>query len=112
MAKLIIKNSNGTVDVANNHKESDTLICAIACDLSIWRIKLCVKLNDTDVFTSCLATMKMVLTLLIAWSNEKWVNLTKVYEQLGAEKANTLIGFHCFSACDTVEKLTGESKDT
>ena len=56
--------------------------------------------------------MKMVLTLLIAWSNEKWVNLTKVYEQLGAEKANTLIGFHCFSDCDTVEKLTGKSKDT
>ena len=112
MAKLIIKNSNGTVDVANNHKESNTLMRYCLWLVYLENKVVCVKLNDTDVFTSCLATMKMVLTLLIAWSNEKWVNLTKVYEQLGAEKANTLIGFHCFSDCDTVEKLTGKSKDT
>ena len=32
--------------------------------------------------------------------------------QLGAEKAKALIGFHCFSDFDTVEKFTGKSKDT
>ena len=37
------------------------------------------------------------------------INLTKVYEQLGAEKANTLIGFHYFSGCNTVEKFNGKS---
>ena len=51
------------------------------------------------------------LTLLIGWSNEKWINLTKVYDQPGAEKANALIGFQCFTGCDTVEKFTGKSKN-
>ena len=32
--------------------------------------------------------------------------------QVGAEKAKTLIGFHCFSGCDTVEKFTRKTKDT
>ena len=51
-------------------------------------------------------------TLLIAWSNEKRINLTKVYEQLGAEKAKGLIGFHCFSCCKTAEKFIKKYKDT
>ena len=40
------------------------------------------------------------------------MDLTKVYVQLGAEKAKALIGFHCFSGCDTVEKSTKKFKDT
>ena len=35
-----------------------------------------------------------------------------MYVQLGAEKTKALIGFYCFSACITVEKITRESKDT
>ena len=75
---------------------------------------VCVKSNDTDVFTIMLSNYEKLngLTLLIAWSNEKWINLTKLYKQLGAEKAVTVIGFHCFSGCDTVEKFQGKSKDT
>ena len=34
-----------------------------------------------------------------------------MYEQLGAEKANALIGFHFFSGCDAVEKFTRKFKD-
>ena len=30
------------------------------------------------------------LTSLIAWSYEKWISFTKVYEQLGVEKANAV----------------------
>ena len=61
----------------------------------------------------CLATEKLNgLTLLIAWSNEKRIDLTKVYVQLGAEKGKALIGFHCFSGCNTVEKFTKKCKDT
>ena len=49
---------------------------------------VCVKSNDTDVFTIILGNYERLngLTLLIAWSNKKWINLTKVYEQLGAGK--------------------------
>ena len=31
------------------------------------------------------------LTLLTAWSNEKWINLPEVCEQLGTEKEKTLL---------------------
>ena len=50
---------------------------------------VCVKSYDIDVFTIILGNYERLngLTLLIAWSNKKWINLTKVYEQLGAEKA-------------------------
>ena len=73
---------------------------------------LCVKTNDTDVFTNMLDNYGKLnsLTLSIPCSNEKWINLTKVYEQLGAEKIKTLIGFHCFMDCDTVGKFTESSK--
>ena len=52
------------------------------------------------------------LTLLLtAWSNEKWIHLTKVHEQLGAQKVKALIGFQRFSGCGTVEEFTEKSKD-
>ena len=75
---------------------------------------VCVKSNNTDVFNLMLGNYEELngLTLLIAWSNEKWIKLTKVYVQLGAEKAKALIGFHCFSGCDSVEKFTGKCKNT
>ena len=77
-------------------------------------IVVCVKSNYTDVFTLMLGNYAKLngLTLLIDWSNEKWINLTKVNEQLGAEKENAIIVFHCFSSCSTGEKFTGKSKDT
>ena len=109
------KNSNDTVNVAsNNHNESDTLMryCLGLVDLE--NEVVCVKSNYTDIFTLLLGNYakRNDLTLLIDWSNEKWINLTKVNEQLGAEKANAVFGFHCFSSCSTIEKFAGKSKDT
>ena len=73
-----------------------------------------VKSNDTDVFTIMLGSYEKLngLTLLIARSNEKWINLTREYEWLGAGKVKAVTGFHCFSNCDTDEKFTGKSKDS
>ena len=54
-----------------------THLCAIGWDLSIWRIKLyIVKSNDTDAFTIMLVKYEKLngLTLLIAWSKEKWID--------------------------------------
>ena len=75
---------------------------------------VCAKSNDIDVSTIMLGNYEKLngLILLIAWSNEKWINLTKVYELLETEKAKALIGFHCFSGCDTVERFTRKSKGT
>ena len=107
-----IKKSNGTIDVAsNNHKESDTLMhyCLGLVDLE--NKVVCVKSNEVDAFTIMLGNYEKLngLTLLIvSWSNEKWIKLTKVYELLGAEKAKRLICFHCFSGC---AKFTLKSKD-
>ena len=112
-AKLTSKKAMAPLMLLATITRKVTHLCAIAC-LSIWRIKLRVKSNDIDVFTIMLSNYENLndLILLIAWSSEKWINLTKIYEQLGAEKAKALIGFHCFSSCDTVEKITGKSKDT
>ena len=73
-----------------------------------------VKSNDTDVFTIMLGNYEKLngLTLLIAKSNEKWINLTRECEWLGAGKVKALIDFHCFSDCDTDEKFTCKSKDS
>ena len=61
-----------------------------------------------DIFTIMLGYYEKLngLTLLTASSNWNWMNLTKVYVQQRAEKAKALIGFHCFSCCDTIEKFT------
>ena len=77
-----------------------THLGTIAWDLFIWRINLCLKSSGTDVFTIMLRNYekKNGLTILIAWYNEKWINFTKAYEQLGAEKAKELIDFHCWGA--------------
>ena len=66
------------------------------------------KSNDTAVFTMLLGNYEKLngLTLLVALSNEKWINLTKLYKQLGAEKAKALISFHCLSGCNNDEKFT------
>ena len=74
----IIKNNNGTVEVAsNNHEESDTLLRYCLGIVDLENKAVCVKSNDTDILTIMLANYKKLngLTILIAWSNEKWVNL-------------------------------------
>lgn len=70
--------------------------------------------NETDVLTIVLGNYEKLngLISLIARSNEKWINLDELCEQLGAEQVMTLIVFHDFSGCDIVEKFTGKSKDT
>ena len=113
MAKLILQNSNGTIDVAsNNHQESDTLMRYCLGLIDVENRVVCVKSNDTDVFTIMLGNYEKLngLTLLIDCSNEKWIKLIKVNEQLGAGKANALVFFHCFSGCDTVENLLESPK--
>ena len=69
---------------------------------------VCVISDDTNVFTIMLDNCKKLngLTLLFVWSKEKQINVNKVYVQLGAEKAKALIGFYCFSGCDTAPEDT------
>lgn len=100
----LIKISNGTVDVgSSNHEENDTIMSYCLGFVGLENEVVCVNSNHTDVFTIILGNYEKLnsLTLLIPWSNLKWMNLTKVYAQPGAEKAKALIGFHCFSDCDT-----------
>ena len=73
---------------------------------------VCVKSNDTDVFVIMLCLMHRLncQQLLIEWFGEKWIDVTRVYREIGRTKAEALIGFHCFSGCDTVAKFSGKSK--
>ena len=111
--KTHIKKSNGIIDVAsNNHQESDTFMGCCFGLVDLENKVVCVKSNDTDVFTIMLSNYEKLngVALLIARSSKKWINLTKINEQLGAEKAKALIGCHGFSGCSTFEKINGKSK--
>ena len=78
-----IKNSNDLVDLAsNNHEESDTFSSYCLGLVDLEKKVVCVKSNDTDVFTIMLGNYQKPneLSLLIAPSNKKWTNFTKVCE--------------------------------
>ena len=81
MAKL--KSQKAMVNVASsNQEESDTLKRYWLGLVDLENKVVCVKSNDADVFTIMLGNYEKLndLTLLIARSNEKLMNLTKIYE--------------------------------
>ena len=92
----------------NNHKESDTLMRHCFSIIDIIGKIVRVKSNDTDVFV--IVHQLNCQQLLMEWSGEKWIDVTRVYQEIGRTKAEPLIGFHCFSGCATVEKFSGKSK--
>ena len=100
--------------LVNSHEESDTLMRCYLVLVDLENKVICVKSNYTDAFTAMFGNFEELngLTLPIACSNEKWVNLPNAYAQLGTEEAKALIDFHCFSGCNSVEEFTGKTKGT
>ena len=83
MSFVVVANSNGTIHVvSNNHEESDTIMRYCLGLVNLGNKVVSVKSNDTEIFTIMLGNYKKLngLTLLIAWSNEKWINLTEIYD--------------------------------
>ena len=68
------------------------------------------EVNELDLIN--VATMALIPGTASKFrSGEKWIYVTGVvYQEIGGTKAEALIGFHCFSGCDTVETFSGKSK--
>ena len=66
--KTCILKSNGTIDVAsNNHKESDTFMRYFLGLVDLENKVVCVKSNDTDVFTIMLDNYEKLNDFVINW---------------------------------------------
>ena len=111
--KTHIKNSNSTIDVvSNNHQESHTHMCYCLGLDDLENEVVCFISNDTNVFNVMLGNYERLnsLTLLISWSNEKWIHLTKVYEQLGTKKAKALFAFTASATATLLRRLPESPK--
>ena len=108
MAKPILKKATVPLILLVTTTRKATLMCYCLGLVNLENKVVYAKSNDTAVFTMLLGNYEKLngLTLLVALSNEKWINLTKLYKQLGAEKAKALISFHCLSGCNNDEKFT------
>ena len=83
MAKLIVKIATAPLMLlATITMESDTFMSYCLGLVDLENKVVCVKSNDADVFTIMLGNYEKLndLTLLIARSNEMFMNLTKIYE--------------------------------
>ena len=111
--KTHIKNSNSTTDVvSNNHQESHTHMCYCLGLDDLENEVVCFISNDTNVFNVMLGNYERLnsLTLLISWSNEKWIHLTKVYEQLGTKKPKALFAFTASATATLLRSLPESPK--
>jgi hypothetical protein len=104
--------SGFSIEGINNHEESDTLMRRCLALVDITDKVVCVKSNDTDVFVIMLGLQHRLncQQMLIEWTSEKWIDVTRVHQEIGKAKAEAIIGFHCFTGCDTVEKFSGKTK--
>ena len=111
--KTHIKNSNSTIDVvSNNHQESHTHMCYCLGLDDLENEVVCFISNDTNVFNVMLGNYERLnsLTLLISWSNKKWIHLTKVYEQLGTKKPKALFAFTASATATLLRRLPESPK--
>ena len=46
----------------------------------------------------------------MALCSEKWLDVTRIHDNKKSEITNAVIGMHCFSGCDTVEKFSRKTK--
>ena len=102
------------VTLPNNHEESDSLMIHCLTLVEVTGKIVSIYSNDTDVFVTFLGNYHKfsMKRLLMHWSTNTWLDITKVYENIGELKAKALNGFHCLKGCDTVENFTGRSKGT
>ena len=101
------------------YEEGDSLIIYILAfalsnmqfDVRNTRVLVCS--NDTDVFCLLLSHLKHLPCnkMLMKWSQEQYIDISVIFEDLGKLSCSALLGFHAFTGCDTVEKFTGISKE-
>ena len=97
------------VTLPNNHEESDSLMIHCLTHVEVTGKIVSIYSNGTDVVVTSLCNYHMfsMKRLLMHCSTKTWLDSTKVYENIGELKAKALIGFHCLTGYDSVEKFTG-----
>ena len=72
--------------------------------------------EDTDVFILCAAFAKKINASIFQKKGTKnrvqYININRVVETLGDSLAQTLIGFHAFTGCDSVIAFAGRGKSS
>ena len=75
-------------------------------------VDLYIQSNDTDVTLLCITFSENLPNQTFTLKNNNFLNTSEIYNKLGYKRADSLIGFHSFSGCDTVGKIWGKPKKT
>ena len=88
------------------HEEADTKIIYHACNITD-QSNIVIRASDTDILIIMIGNMKQlqnsnsnIWMLNGTGNNERYIDVTKIYNELGELLAKSLIGFHAFTGCD------------
>jgi len=121
----ITKNTTEKIhELTSNHQEADTRILLHARHASLSYEEIVVSTPDTDVFLimlSLISDMNIRLYMLTGTGSKRRIidmnavsdNVFDNQNQTNTSKNNllkALIGFHCFTGCDTISSFAGRAK--
>lgn len=86
----------------SSYEEANTKIIYHACNFTV-----VIRASDTDILVIMIGNMAQmknshsnIWMLNGTGNNERYINVTKLYCELGQLLAKSLIGFHAFTGCD------------
>lgn len=98
----------------STQEEADTLMILHAVSASAEGYKIHIYSQDTDVLLLALRRVPQLgegATMIMGTGeHRKEVLLKPIYDQLGQEKAEALINWHCLTGCDTTGHIFGKGK--
>lgn len=99
------------------HEEADTKIVFHACNLSS-DTQVTIRCSDTDILIIMLGNMNFIeknvqISMHVGTgNNQKFIDVTKLYESLGPNLCSALPGFHAFTGCDFNSAFYRKGKKT
>lgn len=113
--KILGKNRSQLIqELESDQEEADTLMLLHADHAKSTYDTITINSDDTDVFLLCISHYTNVRSnffLKFGKLNDKTiVNVKRQGELLGEELVKSLIGFHCFTGCDTTSSFHGKGK--
>lgn len=87
------------------HEESDTKVIFHACQVE-QDSNVVIRCSDTDILIIALGNMQFTNENVKIWlkvgvgNNERYINVSKLYELLGPDLSRALPAFHAFTGCD------------
>ena len=100
------------------HEEADSKIIYHACSIAD-QSNIVIRGSDTDIMIIMLGNMlQLKNTSSHIWmlagtgNNERFIDITKMYEQFGELLSKSLVGFHAFTGCDYNTAFFNKGKKT